>query len=220
MPLTRKYAIYATAFAGILFIVGLFAAQAVWPDFSPMQQTMSSLAAKDAPTRWLMTFIIVVVGICQIVAAHGFKQAATPGRWVLGISGVGAFGVAAFPVPHIHADSNWHTFMAGVVLVGMCLWPVFSITRKRAMPWVLSHRGAWTSTVCLAVLGLCFLATWLTDSYVMGFLERTLIASQIIWLLITLRISHKSGLAMSNAQAPDDLLVTEHVKQDAVHSYQ
>ena len=135
--------------------------------------------------------------------AHGFKQAAKPGRIMLAIGGLGAFGVAAFPVPHVFADSNEHTFMAGVVLVSMCLWPVFSVTKKHATPWVLTHRGAWTSTVCLAVLGLTFLAAWLNDSHVMGLLERALILSQIVWLMIALRISRQFGLTATNHATPD-----------------
>jgi hypothetical membrane protein len=194
MPITRPHAIYAAVTAGLVLVFGLLAAQVTWPSFSPMKQTMSSLAARDAPTRWLMTAVIVAVGVCQLIAAHGFKQAAKPGRWVLAIGGIGALGVAAFPVPHILDDSNWHTFMAAVVLVSLCLWPVFSVSRRHEMPWVLTHRGAWTSTICLAVVGLIFLAAWWTNSDLMGLLERTLISSQILWLLVALRVSYKFGV--------------------------
>ena len=150
-----------------------------------MKQTLSSLAARDAPTRDMMTIVILIIGVCQLITAYGFKSAAKPGRLVLGLGGVGVIGVAAFPVPHVLADSNWHTFMAGVVLVSLCLWPVFSISEHHHAPWVLTAKGAWIATVALAIVGLIFLAAWWTDSYWMGLLERTLISSQIIWLLIS-----------------------------------
>lgn len=156
-----------------------------WTTFSPMQQTLSSLAARNAPTRDMMTVVILIIAVCQLVTAYGFKSAAKPGRLVLGIGGLGVIGVAAFPVPHVLADSNWHTFMAGVVLVSLCLWPVFSISKHHQAPWVLTAKGAWTATVVLAIVGLIFLAAWWTDSYWMGLLERTLIFSQIVWLLIS-----------------------------------
>lgn len=216
MPLTRPHAFYATVVAGVTLVAGLVVAQMVWPNFSPMKQTMSSLAARDAPTKGLMTLVIVVVGICQIVTAHGFKQAAKPGRFLLAIGGIGALGVAAFPVPHVFADSDWHTFMATVVLVSMCLWPVFSATKKYPTPWVLTHRGAWTSTVCLAVLGLTFLAAWWTNSHVMGFLERVLISSQILWLMVALRISHQFGVKATTDEAVSDQIMPDETMADVL----
>lgn len=194
MTHTRPHAFYATVVAAVVLFGGLLAAQAALPNFSPMKQTMSSLAARDAPSRDLMTLVIVIVGICQVIAAHGFKQAAKPGRFILMLGGIGVLGVAAFPVPYVTHDSHLHTFMATLALGSMCLWPVFSATNKYATPWVLTHRGAWTSTLCLAVLGLTFLANWLEKSHVMGLLERVLIASQIVWLMVALRISHQFGL--------------------------
>ncbi len=185
MSESKPHAFYATLIAGLVLFAGLISAQMSWTTFSPMQQTLSSLAARNAPTRDMMTVVILIIAVCQLVTAYGFKSAAKPGRLVLGIGGLGVIGVAAFPVPHVLADSNWHTFMAGVVLISLCLWPVFSISKHHQAPWVLTAKGAWTATVVLAIVGLTFLAAWWTDSYWMGLLERTLIFSQIVWLLIS-----------------------------------
>ena len=198
MSESKPHAFYATLIAAIVLLAGLVSAQFSWTTFSPMKQTLSSLAARDAPTRNMMTVVILIIGACQLVTAHGFKTAANPGRMVLGLGGFGVIGVAAFPVPHILADSNWHTFMAGVVLVSLCLWPVFSISKHHQAPWMLTVQGAWTATVVLAIVGLIFLAAWWTDSYWMGLLERILIFSQIIWLLFSvgrcLKIGNKAVL--------------------------
>jgi len=136
-----------------------------------------------------------------VVAAHGFKQAAKPGRVILLLGGIGVLGVALFPVPHVINDSNLHTFMATIALGSMCLWPVFSATKEHASPSVLKHRGAWTSTICLAIIGLVFLQAWWTHSHVTGFLERLLITSQIGWLMVALRISHQFGVRASADEA-------------------
>lgn len=170
-----------------------------------MKQTLSSLAARDAPTQEMMTLVIVIIGICQLITAHGFKSAARPGRWILAIGGFGVFGVAAFPVPHVLANSNWHTFMAGVVLISLCLWPIFSISSHHHAPWVLTTKGAWIATVTLAVIGLIFLAAWWTGNYWMGLLERTLISSQILWLLISVW----ACLNIDNKLIPEDFVLDE-----------
>ena len=57
--------------------------------------------------------------------------------------------------------------------------------------------------MCLAVLGLTSLASWLTDSHAMGFLERALILSQILWLMIALRISRQFGLTVTSHATSD-----------------
>ena len=106
--------------------------------------------------------------------------------------------------------------MATVVLVSMCLWPVFSATKKYPTPWVLTHRCAWTSTVCLAILGLTFLAAWWTNSHVMGFLERVLITSQIIWLMVALRISHQFGVKATTDEAVSDQIMPDESMADVL----
>ena len=150
----------------------------MWPDFNPLKQTLSSLAALDAPTRGMITAVMLSVGCCQLIIAWGFKFAEKYGRALIGLSGCAVFGVAAFPVPSVFADSNWHTFMAGIVLIAMCLWPIFSIRQHPVSPWLLTVRGAWTTTVIQAVVGLVFLAAWLVNHSLTGLLEMALLTTQ------------------------------------------
>lgn len=168
-----------SAVVGYLVLAGgIYASYVVWPDFQPLSQTFSSLAALDAPTRPMITTTMVAVGVCQLVIAWGFQLARTPGRVLIGLSGMAVFGVAAFPVPSVFADSNLHTFMAGVVLIAMCLWPIFSIHNHHLAPWILSVKGAWTATVIQAVVGLVFLAAWLVNHQLTGLLEMLLLSTQ------------------------------------------
>ena len=169
----------SSAIVGYLVLAGgIYASYLVWPDFQPLSQTFSSLAALNAPTRSMVTAVMVTVGVCQLVIAWGFQLAKTYGRLLIGSSGIAVFGVAAFPVPEIFADSNVHTFMAGVVLISMCLWPIFSIHHHHLAPWMLSTRGAWTVTVAQAVVGLVFLAAWLVNHRLTGLLEMLLLSTQ------------------------------------------
>ena len=175
----------------LILVVGTYFLQESWTNFSPVKQTMSSLAAIGAPTRHQMTALIVVVGLCLIVAAFSLKTPAKPGRCLLGAAGVGALGTAAFPVPGISANSTMHTFMASVVLVSMCLWPVGAHHYNRSGLWPVSLRTAVSVTVTMALTGIIFLINWLQGSPIMGLLERVLLSFQLLCFILLAHRSHK-----------------------------
>ena len=179
----------------LVLTIGTYFLQKSWTNFSPVKQTMSSLAALGAPTHRRMTIVIVIVGVCLIVAALSLTLPAKPGRWLLGAAGTGALGMAAFPVPGISANSTMHTFMATIVLVSMCLWPLGAHHYNQSGHWPVSLRTAIAVTVTMALTGIIFLINWLHGSPIMGLLERLLLSFQLVCFIVLAHRSHRGQAA-------------------------
>lgn len=188
-----------------MLVIGTYFLQKSWTDFSPVKQTMSSLAALGAPTHRRMTILIVIVGLCLIVAALSLKLPAKPGRWLLGVAGTGALGTAAFPVPGISANSTMHTFMATIVLVSMCLWPIGAHHYNQSGHWPVSLRTAIAVTVTMALTGIIFLINWLQGSPIMGLLERMLLTFQLSCFIVLAHRSHRAQSPKTLQPATSDL---------------
>lgn len=152
---------------------------------------MSSLAALGAPTQRMMTIVIVIVGLCLLVAAFSLTLPARPGRWLIGAAGTGTLGTAIFPVPSVSENSVMHTFMAGVVLISMCLWPLGAHHYNQSGHWPVSLRTTIAVTVTMAVTGIVFLIHWLQTSPIMGLLERILLAVQLLCFLVLAHRGHR-----------------------------
>jgi hypothetical protein len=165
---------------------------------------MSSLAALGAPTHRRMTILIVIVGLCLIVAALSLTLPAKPGRWLLGAAGTGALGTAAFPVPGISANSTMHTFMATIVLVSMCLWPLGAHHYNQSGHWPVSLRTAIAVTVTMALTGIIFLINWLQGSPIMGLLERVLLSFQLLCFIVLAHRSQHGQRSNKLQPAPTD----------------
>jgi len=189
----------------LMLVIGTYFLQKSWTEFSPVKQTMSSLAALGAPTHRRMTILIVIVGLCLIVAALSLKLPAKPGRWLLGVAGTGALGTAAFPVPGISANSTMHTFMATIVLVSMCLWPIGAHHYNQSGHWPVSLRTAIAVTVTMALTGIIFLINWLQGSPIMGLLERMLLTFQLACFIVLAHRSHRAQAPKTLQPATPDL---------------
>ena len=188
--LSHRVTLAVSLLGSVMLITGTYFLQKSWTNFSPVKQTMSSLAALGAPTHRRMTILIVIVGLCLIVAALSLTLPAKPGRWLLGVAGAGALGMAAFPVPGVSANSTIHTFMATVVLVSMCLWPLGAHHYNQSGRWPVSLRTAIAVTVSMALTGIIFLINWLHGSPIMGLLERLLVTFQLSCFVVLAHRSH------------------------------
>jgi len=188
-----------------MLVIGTYFLQKSWTEFSPVKQTMSSLAALGAPTHRRMTILIVIVGLCLIVAALSLKLPAKPGRWLLGVAGTAALGTAAFPVPGISANSTMHTFMATIVLVSMCLWPIGAHHYNQSGHWPVSLRTAIAVTVTMALTGIIFLINWLQGSPIMGLIERMLLTFQLACFVVLAHRSHRAQSPKTLQPATPDL---------------
>ncbi|MGH3546350.1 MAG: DUF998 domain-containing protein, partial [Mycobacteriales bacterium] len=98
-PFTPAWTLLPAVAAPVVLIGGWTLAAAVFPGpFDQLTQTISALAARDAPNRWLMTTVLAVVGVCYLLTAWGLREAAVPGRLLLAAGGVATCVVAAVPL--------------------------------------------------------------------------------------------------------------------------
>ena len=114
-PLARRWALLPAVTAPVALIGGWTLAAALRPDdFSSVRDTISALAAVDAPNREIMTAGLALLGLSHVGTALALRGAATPGRVVLAVGGVASALVAAFPLPDGDGGSAAHGLAAGV----------------------------------------------------------------------------------------------------------
>ena len=83
-----------------MLIAGFSIAAALQPaSYSPVQDTISALAARGAADPWVMTLSLVGVGICYVLTAVGLRPAHRYGRISLAGGGVATLLVATFQQP-------------------------------------------------------------------------------------------------------------------------
>lgn len=192
-------------------ILGTIWQQAIWDNFSPVRQTVSSLAALGVPSRHGMNAITLAGAFLFLAIAIKLDHCGSIGRMFIGIAGIGLIGVAAFPVPSITEDSALHTASATVVLVLMCLWPAAAHFGSRSNLWAVSIRQSAISTVVMAVVGIIFWVNWLIETPIMGLVERIFLVMQLIFLVALVGTS-KLKLATEVCQ-PDCSIKSESLLQ-------
>ena len=180
-PLVRRPAIVSAALAPVFFVGGTLVAELLSPGFDPVRQTISELAAVDAPTQLFMTLMFVLTGVCHLVTAAYAPGPWLPGRIALGLAGVALFAVAAFPLPS-EGSSPEHRLAAMAGFVLLALWPVLSMRVGRQYPWLLRPAGAVLST--LVVGATCVAFAWIEaqpDATLVGLAERIAAYLESAW---------------------------------------
>lgn len=180
----RWPALISAAAAPVFFIGGTLVAEALWPAFDPVQQTISELAAGDAPTRVFMTLMFALTGVSHLVTSIFAVGIGRPGRVALGLAGLATIAVATFPLPTVATSSTAHTLSAMAGFVLLAVWPVLGMRRSREYPWLLRPVGAVLSTLILGGLCLWFLAVWTSDAALaLGVSERAAANLESLWPL-------------------------------------
>ena len=87
--------------------------------YNPIRDTISSLAARGATDRWVMTAALLAVGVCYVVTGAGLRPARRAGRMALMGGGVATMMVAAFPQP-VRGNGVGHTIAATIAFTR---WP-------------------------------------------------------------------------------------------------
>jgi hypothetical membrane protein len=173
----------SSAAAPALLIGGwTLAAQRQLDGYDSTVATISSLAARDATDRWLMTAALLGVGVCHIVTALGLSQAAPAGRVMLGLGGVATVLVAVLPLPAAGGAAA-HAVAAGVALVALAVWP--ALARRSGGRGPAALRPVVSVVAAMAMLGLVawFGATLGTGGRV-GLTERLAAGAQACWPLV------------------------------------
>jgi hypothetical membrane protein len=125
--LIGRPAIVSAYLAPVLLIGGTVVAGALSPGYDPVRQTISELAAGDAPTRALMTVFFVLTGLCHLVTVTFARGIGIPGRIAFLIGALATLGVAAFPLPTVAGSSATHTTFAMVGFIFLAAWPLLGM---------------------------------------------------------------------------------------------
>lgn len=172
--------------APVISIGGQLGAMSTWPAYNPFAQTISEMAAGDAPTQVFMEIVFILCGIATLVVALYTPGIAVLGRVFIFISGFSFFGVAYFPLETMAGESSLgHKLSAMVGFVLLAAWPLVGWRRGADVPWVLRPVPSIIATVVMAVFCFWFLAVWANPAlgYV-GTMERAAAWLEGIWPLI------------------------------------
>lgn len=172
----------ASAVAAPVLLIGGWTAAAARQTggFDPVSQSISALAARGATDRWLMTAALGGVGVSYVVTALGLRDAALPGRVVLGCGGVATVGVAAFPLSE-SGESVAHGVAASIAFVSVAAWPAVAGRSGTDVPAGLRRLVARVAAAVL--LGLVGGFAVELNGPRIGLAERVAAGAQALWPL-------------------------------------
>lgn len=183
MPLIPWWVILSAGMALVSLIGGWAVAASLQPtNFDPLTQTISSLYADGATDRWLMTSVLVVVGVCYIVTAYGIDVVRTGARVSLLVGGTASMLLALFPEPE-NGTSLEHIVTTGVAFAALAIWPCLAVERRPSAPWALRPAATITFTAVVAACTVWFLLELHAHSAA-GLAERVVTGLQATWPVI------------------------------------
>lgn len=179
------WAVVSSGCAPVLLLGGSATAAVVeGPDYNPVKQTISVLAADNRAAYWAFTATLVALGACHLATACGLRAARLAGRLALGGGGISAMLLALFPAPATGGSLSH----GSVVTVGFALlaaWPVLAARRRavHAAPWGLRPLPSWVVT-SLMVLGAAWFVVENQRHGPAGVAERVLTAATALWPVV------------------------------------
>jgi hypothetical membrane protein len=186
---TRPWAALGLVAGPVAFIGAWAVGGARTPDYSPVNDAISQIAAVDAPSRGLMTAGFVVYGAAVIAGSTALRS--SPLRrcgWLAAVNGAATLAVAALPLDRSPAIDTWHGVAAGIGYASITALPLVSAGPLRR----LGHDRAAALAIAGGITsGVCLVATTLTDAN--GFFQRLGLTVGDVWLVAT-------GLALWGAR--------------------
>ncbi len=175
-----RWALLSSGCAPVVLVGGWAIAGALQQrSYNPVRQTISALAAYGADYRWVMTGVMIAVGLSYTVTAVGLRSVAFAGRIALACGGVAAILVALSPEP-THGTTVRHTAAAAVGVIALATWPALAADHDRAGPLVLrSWLGALVSS--LIMLSALWFLFELRGHGAAGAAERVVTALESLW---------------------------------------
>jgi hypothetical membrane protein len=177
------WGVVSSAAAPVLLVVGWTVAASLQPQYDPVADTVSALAAQGVPDRWVMTLTFVVVGVCYVITALALRPARTAGRLILIIGAVAGMLVAANPESAGDVYPWGHIVWASIGLAGVSAWPAGAWRRGTAVPWGLRSAVAAVAVAVLLALVVWFVAELITGAGQVGLAERVAGTAQALWPL-------------------------------------
>ncbi|MDX6353134.1 MAG: hypothetical protein QOF98_37 [Streptomyces sp.] len=185
MRLVAWWALLSSGIAPVVLVGGWTVAEVLQgPDYNPVTQTISVLAAGAPRVYWVLTAMLVSVGSCYLLTAWGLHAAHLAGRLSLGGGGLSAILLAIFPAPAT-GGSLPHGSVVTVGFTLLALWPVLA-TRRRATaatPWGLRPAPS-IAVSALMWLGALWFVIELQIHGSAGVAERVVTSLQSLWPVI------------------------------------
>lgn len=164
--------------------------------FDAVTRTISDLAARDTPHRWLMSGALVGVGLSHVATASALGNAKAAGRLVLGLGGLATLLVAAFPLPAGDRSSSAHTAAATAAFVSLAVWPAFAWKDPRApgrnAPVLLRRQASAAAAGTLLLFLAWFFVEQLLSGQRIGLSERAAAGAQALWPLAVVVSARRS----------------------------
>lgn len=153
------------------FATAWVATGAATPDYSPVRDAISRLAATDAPHRGWMTAGFVAFGVGVTAYAVGeMRRTVTGPAWMATlVGGLATIGVACTPLGPTD-DNPAHWAFAATGYLGVALAPVLAVPRTR---WAVAAGG---------VAAACLVATTVGDD-VSGLFQRAGLTVAHTWIV-------------------------------------
>lgn len=177
------WGVVSSVAAPVLMVTGFTAAASLQPQFDPVADTVSVLAAPGATDRWVMTLTFLVVGVCYVLTGLALRPAGSAGRLILITGSLAGMLVAvnplragvAYPVPHI--------LWASIGLAALTTWPAGAWRRGPSVPWGLRPAVAAAAVAVLLALLAWFAVELVTGAGQVGLAERVTGVAEAAWPL-------------------------------------
>lgn len=182
MPSIGFAAFIAAIIGPIQSVSGWLIAGSLWPEYDPMRQTISDLAAPESPVSAIMSAFFIFGGTLTIIAGVYARPFAMPGRVALVLSGLATYGLTVFPTPLV-GYSVPHRIFAITSFVLCAGWPLLAMRIRRDAPWIIRPVAAISATIAQTALAIWFLLTW-TDpaNSSVGLWERVVVTQQVVYM--------------------------------------
>ncbi len=161
------------------FISGWVVGGRRMPDYSPVNDAISRIAAVGSPERTAMTAAFVTYEASVIVGSTALRSSPLRRCWSFAaVNAAATVAVAARPLDHSSTMDAWHGVAAGIGYVSITGLQLASAKPLRATG---HDRAAVLALVGGATSGLCLIATTVTDAN--GFFQRLGLTVGDVWLV-------------------------------------
>ncbi len=204
LPFVGRPALVSALLGPVLFIGGTAVIGASWSSYDPVAQTISELAAGDAPTRVAMTFVFVIAALCHVVTGVYARGVGPAGRVALILAGAASLAVAAFPLPTVAGTSVPHRVSAIVGFILLAAWPLLGLRLRRGFPAIVRPAGAVLGTVFLTTVCIWFLVVWTAPpTGTLGLIERIAADAESLWPAVVMVWLARAGTFAPSQDPPD-----------------
>ena len=165
----------------VAFVSAWVVGGAATPDYSPVDDAISRIAAQGAPNRWLMTAGFVVYGVALLVGSLALRRSPLRRGWAMAaVNGAATLAVALTPLEHSDLVDSLHGLSAGVGYVALAALPIACAPALRS----LGHRRAAAASVAAGLAtAACLVATTVIDAN--GLFQRLGLGIGDVWLIAT-----------------------------------